>query len=339
MREFGWFTVIAGAIIFEALTAPGTALNGQGWKLSRSSSPGMVHFTVERSRPGNRSINSSDVPLSAFQGFSLEMLDHSGPAKFTYVQDAATLQCEGKYGWGRGAGGFTMVPNPAFVSELNRLGFASPREDDLFMMVLSNVNLDFIRELHAANIATSLHEILELAAHGVNSQYIHEINRTGYRDLRAQDYIELRDHGVKPRFIEELKQAGYQIGTERVIELVDHGVDANYMRDLGAYGLHPDATELVALRDHGVTPEFLRGFRDAGYGAIPGEQTIELRDHGVSREFAIEAHDLGYKFTPGELVQLHDHGVDGRYLRKIHDSGMRNFDAEQIIQLHDHGVE
>ncbi len=30
MKEVGWFIVIAGAVIFEALTAPGTALNGQG---------------------------------------------------------------------------------------------------------------------------------------------------------------------------------------------------------------------------------------------------------------------------------------------------------------------
>ena len=36
MKEFGWIAVIAGAVILEALTAPGTTLNGQGWKLSRS---------------------------------------------------------------------------------------------------------------------------------------------------------------------------------------------------------------------------------------------------------------------------------------------------------------
>ena len=209
MKEFGWFAVIAGAVIFEALTAPGTALNGQGWKLSRSDSPGMVHFTVERSRPGNRTMTSSDVPLTNFQGFTLDMLDRSGPAKFTYAEDAADLQCEGKFAWGRGAGGFTLTPNASFMSELNRLGFGSPREDELFQMVLTHIKLDFVREVRSAEIATSLHDVLELAMHGVNSQYIHEVNRTGYRDLRAQDYIEMRDHGVEPRFIEELKEAGY----------------------------------------------------------------------------------------------------------------------------------
>jgi hypothetical protein len=339
MKEFGWFAVIAGAVILEALTAPGTGLSGQSWKLSRSDAPGMVRFTVERARPGSRSLNSSDVPLANFHGFSLGMLDHGGPAKFTYVLDAATLQCEGKYSWGRGFGSFTLTPNPEFVAELNRLGFASPREDELFLMVLSNINLDFVREVRSANIATSLRDILDMAAHGVNSQYIHDVNRTGYRNLRAQDYIDLKDHGVEARFIEALKEAGYQLPSNEVIEMKDHGVDSEYIRALRGYDLRPDATELVALRDHGVTPEFLRGFRDAGYGAIPADQTIELKDHGVDREFVAEAHDLGYRFTPAELIELHDHGVDGKYLRTIHDSGMKNLNAGQIVQLHDHGVE
>lgn len=339
MREFGWVAVIAVAVIFEALTAPGTALNGQGWKLSRSGAPGMVRFTVERTRPGSRSVSSSDVPLANFRGFTLDMLNHSGAAKFAYAADAADLRCEGKFAWGRGAGGFTLVPNAAFTSELNRLGFATPHEDELFLMVLSNIKLDFVREVRSADIAASLHDLLDLATHGVTSQYIRDINRAGYRDLRAQDYIEMRDHGVEPRFIERLKQAGYQLRAEQVIELKDHGVDSNYMRDLGAYDLHPNASEVVALRDHGVTPEFLRGFRDAGYGAIPADETIALKDHGVDRNFVMDAHDLGYRFTPDELIQLHDHGVNGKYLRTIYDSGMRNLSAEQIVRLRDHGVE
>lgn len=339
MKEFGWFAVIAGAVMLETLTAPGTGLSGQGWQLRRSGSSNMVRFTIERSRPGSRSVSSSDVPLANFHGFSLDMLDHNGPAKFTYVLDSATLQCDGKFSWGRGSGSFTLTPNPEFAAELNRLGFATPDEDDLFVMMLSNVNLDFVREVRSADIARTLHDVLDMAAHGVTSQYIHEVNRTGYKNLRAQDYIDLKDHGVEARFIEALKEAGYQLPSNEVIELKDHGVDSDYIRALRGYDLRPDATELVSLRDHGVTPDFLRGFRDAGYGAIPTDQTIELKDHGVDREFVAEVHDLGYRFTPAELVELHDHGVDGKYLRNIKDSGMRNLNAGQIVQLHDHGVE
>jgi hypothetical protein len=339
MKEFGWFAVIAGAVILEALTAPGTGLSGRGWKLSRSGEPGMVHLTLERSRPGSRSITSSDVPLTNFHGFSLDMLDRSGPAKFTYVQDAATLACTGKFGWGRGSGDFTLTPNPEFKTELSRLGFATPGQDELFLLVITGTNLDFIREVRGAGIASSLQDILDMAGHGINSQYIHDVARTGYRNLRAEDYIELRDHGVEPRFLQELKDAGYQIAANQVVELKDHGVESIYVRDLGAYGLRPEPSELVSMRDHGVTPDYLRAVRNAGLGAIRADETITLRDHGVSREFVMEVHDLGYTFAPGELVELHDHGVDGKYLRTIRDSGIRNLNAGQIVQLHDHGVQ
>ncbi|HUB80563.1 MAG TPA: hypothetical protein VMB03_17285 [Bryobacteraceae bacterium] len=339
MKEIGWFAVIAGAVIFEAFTAPGTGLSGRGWKLSRSDDGGKVRLTLERSRHGSRMVTSSDVPLANFRGFSPDLLDHRGPAKFSYVQDAATLECEGRYGWGRGSGSFTLTPNPQFAAELNRLGFASPNQDDLFLLVITGTNLDFIREVHDSHIATSLGDVLELAQHGVNSQYIHDVARVGYRDLKADDLIALRDHGVEARFVQELKDAGYQIDSGQVIQLKDHGVDSEYIRALGKYGLHPDAQDVVTLRDHGIDPEFLRGFREAGFDSTRADELIMMHDHGVPRDFVLEAHDLGYRFTPNEVVQLHDHGVDGKYLRTLSDSGMRKLNADQIVQLHDHGVE
>jgi hypothetical protein len=339
MKEFGWFAVIAGAVILEALTAPGTALSGQTWKMSRSGASGMVHFTMERSRLGGREVESSDLPLSDFHGFSLDMLDHSGPAKFTYVQDAGTLQCEGKFAWGRGSGRFTMTPNPAFLSELNRLGFSTPREDDLYLMIMSKINLDFVREVQSAGIARSLPDLLDMAAHGVSLAYIHDMSHAGYGNFRAQDYIELRDHGVKAQFAEDLKRAGYDLPVSQIVELRDHGVDSNFVRDLQLYGLRPRAAELVELRDHGVTPDYLRGLHDAGYGAISAGEIVELRNHGVPIDFVAAARDLGYRFTTAELVELRDHGVDAKYLRTIHDSGMKNLTGEQIVQLRDHGVE
>ena len=126
------------------------------------------------------------MSLANFRGFSPDMLDHSGPARFEYVQDAGTLKCEGRFTWGRGSGSFTVTPNPAFATELNRLGFAAPREDELFQMMLSNINLDFVREVHDAHIGTSLRDLLDLAAHGVNLAYIHDLSRAGYRNFRAQ---------------------------------------------------------------------------------------------------------------------------------------------------------
>jgi hypothetical protein len=367
MREFGWFSVIAGAVILELVTAPGTALSGQSWKLSRSGAPGMVHLTVARSRFGSRSVNGTDVPLANFRGFSLDKLDHGGPLKFDYVQDAGTLSCQGKVSWGQGSGNFTLTPNPDFVAELNRLGFGSPREDELFSLMLANVNLEFARTIHDANLGASLDQLIELRQHGVNAQFVRDTMRAGYGNFRAQDFIDLKDHGVgsaflrdlksagynlraeeiielrqhgvSSQFMDELKQAGYSLSADEVTELSSHGVNSAFVRDLKFYGLRPGATELVELRSHGVTPEYLRTLQLAGYGKLSADEIIGLQQHGVPGDFALEARDLGYRFTPGELIDLRNHGVDARYLKRLHDSGMQNLTESQIAQLRAHGVD
>ena len=366
MKEFGWFAVIAGAVVLEIATAPGTALSGDAWKLSRSGSPGMVHFTIERSRHWSHSVNGSDVPLANFHGFSLDMLDHSGPAKFEYVQDAGRLQCQGKFAWGRGSGNFTLTPNPSYVAELDRLGFASPQEDDLFLLMLANVDLQFARTIHEADIGSSLRQLIDLRLHGVTTQYIRDVNAAGYRDFHAQDYIDLRTHGVatgflwdlksagynlraqdiidlrmhgvNSRFADDLKQAGYNLSASQITDLSMHGVNSAFVRDLKIYGLRPSPSDLVQLRMHGVTSEYLRGIHEA-YGTLSADDIVDLQQHGVPSDFAVQARDLGYHFTPHELIDLRMHGVDAGYLRTLHDSGMRNLSEPQITQLRMHGVE
>lgn len=367
MREFGWFVVIAGVVIVEMATAPGTPFNGNAWRLSRSSSPGMVQLTLERSRMGSRSMNSSTVPLSNFRGFTLDNLDHSGPAKFEYQHDVGKLACEGRFAWGRGSGSFTLTPNPDFVAQLNRLGFETPDDDDLYFMILANVNLDYARAIQEAGIGASLRQLIEMRQHGITEKYIHEISQSGYANLRAQDYIELKDHGVDSSFLrhlksagydlragdivelrmhgvssefaDELKQAGYNLSSGQITDLAMHGVNSDFVRELKFRSLRPSSQDMVQLRMHGVTPDYLRGLRDAGYDNLSADEVCDLVQHGVPSDFILAAHDLGYRFTPRELIDLRMHGVDARYLKNLKDSGMPNLSEPQITQLRMHGVE
>src|SRR5579871_1783936 len=67
------------------------------WRLKSSDAPGMVHFTIDRYRPGSRWTTSTDVPFSSFRGLSSDTIEHGGPAKFEYVQDAGSLICQGNF--------------------------------------------------------------------------------------------------------------------------------------------------------------------------------------------------------------------------------------------------
>jgi hypothetical protein len=336
-RKFSPALVIAGAALLAALMA--AQEGGRQWKLTRSSTPDRVHFTIEEWKPGNRSVHSSDVPLARFKGLSTSLFDAGGTAKFEYVQDAGRLLCEGSFSWGRGSGHFTFVPDPNFSAELHRLGYLEPDSDQVFTMMMVGVGLDFARAVHDAGLNASTNQLIELRIHGVTPEFIRDIEQTGYRGLSAQNYIDLKIHGVSPELVRDLKAGGYDIGAQQVIELRIHGVDSQYLRDLKDYGLHPAASELVDLRIHGVTPEYLKGLKDAGYGNLGAQKITELRIHGVSPDFIKDAKDLGYSFTAQELIDLRIHGVDGAYLRRLRDSGLRNLNADQIQRLRIHGVD
>jgi hypothetical protein len=358
--------MVAGGILFGVVMAIGQESRKE-WVLKTSDVPDMLQFTVRRFKPGSTWTNSNTVPRSRFQGLSIDTLEHGGKAAFDYVTDAGALRCSGSFTWGRGSGDYTFVPNRQFVSELRKLGYDAPDEEQQFAMLMSNVSLDFARGVKDGGLQASTQELIDLRNHGVKLDYIRETHDAGYRNLNARDYmqlrdhgvgadylrdlkrygfnlsvpevVQLRDHGVPSEFIFDLKAAGYDVTPGRITELRDHGVSSEYMRELKDYGLKPPANELVQLRDHGVTPEYLKGLKDAGYGSLQAEDIVRLRDHGVDTNFAREAKAMGYDFTPEQMTHLRDCGVDGRYLQTLRDAGMRNLTAEQIAKLKMHGVD
>jgi hypothetical protein len=337
------------------------------WTIKTTGTPDILQFTVRRFRPGNTWSSSRSVPRSRFQGLSIDTLEHGGAAKFSYVQDAGRLDCQGRFSWNGGSGNYTFVPNPDFSAELRKLGYIPPDHDQQFTMLIVGVNLDFARTVKESGLRSSTDQLIELREHGVTGEYITETRNAGYKDLLAQDFIELRDHGVKTdflrdlkdygykfdardaiqlrdhgvqsAFLHDLKEAGYDLSAREVTDLRDHGVSSEEMRELRRYGLRPPATGLIELRDHGVTPEYLKGMKDAGYDRLTPREVVQLRDHGVDTAFAQDSHDLGYNFSADELVRLRDHGVDGHYLKKLRESGIRTLSAEQIEKLRTHGIE
>jgi hypothetical protein len=309
------------------------------WTIRRTDDPDVVRFTVRRMRPGRTWSSTQDVPRSRFEGLSMEVLEHGGPAKFQYVQDAGTLVFQGRFSWIGGSGDYKFVANPNFAAALRSMGYATPDEDEQFTMLLGGVSLDFARGVKNAGLRASTEELIQLRSHGVTLEYVGEVRRAGYADLQAHDLIDLRIHGVRSDFLRDLKDAGYHLAVREVIDLRIHGVDSDYLRRLRSHGLRPAAAELTQLRIHGVTPEYLSGMKDAGYGNLSADEIVQLRIHGVETALASDARELGYSFTPEELVRLRIHGVGGAYLRRLRDAGMRNLNAEQIAKLKMHGVD
>jgi hypothetical protein len=311
---------------------------GAQWRIMPSLSINKVHLTVRAFNSHGEWNNSRDVPIDSFRGFSLSMLASPGPAKFEYVADAGRLICEGRFLVGTGSGSYTFAADPAFVTELQQMGYDAPDDDQLFSMLMMDINREFAREIRDSGLRASSRDLIALKVHGVTLDYIRAARRAGYQDFTADDYTQLRIHGVDTNFLRDLKDAGYNLRAGDIEDLRIHGVDSRYMRDLRAYGLKPEASDLTQMRIHGVTPDYLKGLKDAGYENLRADEVDQLRMHGVEPRFAQQARRMGYDFAPRELAQLRMFGVDASYLKHLQDAGMRNLNAEQIAKLRMHGV-
>jgi len=337
-KYFTFALVVLGVMAAAGLLAFSEDWDAQ-WRLTPSLSVNKVHLTVRHSNLHGNWSNSRDVPLDSFRGFSLSMLGSPGPAKFEYVADAGRLLCEGRFLVGSGSGSYTFAPDPAFISALQQMGYDTPDDEQLFSMLMMDINRAFAREIRDSGLRASTSDLIQLRIHGVTLDYIRETRQAGYQNFSADDYAQLRIHGVDTNFLRDLKAAGYDLRASEIAQLRIHGVDSRYMRDLKSYGLKPDAMDLSQMRIHGVTPEYLKGLKDAGYENLRIDEINQLRNHGVEPRFAQEARRLGYDFTADELAQLRIHGVDAAYLQRLQDAGMRHLNAQQIAKLRMHGVD
>jgi len=89
----------------------------------------MVHFTVERWKPGSHWSTSTDVRFVNFHGLSRDTIENGGPAKFEYVQDAGRLLCQGEFSWSRDREAFSSSPIRNSAAELKTMGYDSPDEE------------------------------------------------------------------------------------------------------------------------------------------------------------------------------------------------------------------
>lgn len=280
------------------------------WRIKPAHDAGKVRFSLERIKPGSHWNMSTDLPIESFRGLTMATVEKGGKAKFEFVRDAGRLVCEGYFNNGYGIGEFQFIANASYAAELQKLGYESPDDRQLFSMTMSDVSLDFARGVKAANVPSTTNQLLEMRIHGVTLDYINQMRSGGYTTLTAKDYVEMKIHGVTPELIAELKKAGYDLPAKKVVEMKIHGISPEYIRQLHSFGLKPGASEIVQMKIHGVQPNFIN-----------------------------EAKQLGYSFTSRELTQLKIHGVNGPYLSRLKSSGFKDLTADKIVKLKIHGIE
>lgn len=292
--RFSWLQIMlwGGALILATVSSllltsaarAQQAYSGQ-WLIDAKPQAEKVHLNLryrrsekkDGSEPDFNNSTSFDIPIAQLSGLTPPQIMSAagGQVKFQLVRDAGTVDCEGWFKEGHGAGHFVFTPNAGFAAELTKRGYAAPTVEQQFMM----------------------------AFHGVDLNLIEELRIQGFKQPTTSLLVRMGTHGVRLNYMKELHGLGYRVkSAEELIRMVDHGVSLRYIRNLAALGyerLSPE--ELVRAADHGVS----------SYENVPVEQLIKLVDHGVSISFIEKARAAGHKDLD-QMIYLHNHGIEAK---------------------------
>jgi beta-lactamase regulating signal transducer with metallopeptidase domain len=337
------------------------------WEIRPAKTSTEVYLQVHE-RPNNS--HGFTIAVSQLEGLSPAMLTGSGGlAQFSIRRESGTINFEGTFRSGIGAGTYSFTPSATFPAELTKRGFERPTADDQYRLAVGNIGVAYLDELNAQKYARpDLDGLVRAADHGVSFDYLREMGQLGYRvgvldslirmrdhgvapdyvremashgmtGLSADELIRVRDHGVDPDYIAALKSFGYDaLPLDGLVNARDHGINGEYIRGMRKAGFQLSLPELIRARDHGVNPEYMDAMASLGYKRLPIDELITARDHGVDAEYAQDLRDLGYSLTLDDLRNTRDHGVDVNYIRALNDLGYKKLPIEDLIRLRNHGV-
>jgi beta-lactamase regulating signal transducer with metallopeptidase domain len=226
-----------------------------------------------------------------------------------------------------------------FLGEMRALGYTDV--DDLIALKTHGVNSEFVREMNGLlNKKLSADQLAAFRIHGVTTQFVGELKALGYTTLSAEELIAFRIHGVTSQFVSDWKSLGYdKLTPGELVAFRIHGVSAALVQKFKELGYdRPDAGELTALRIHGVTPEFVQAMRGFIRGDLSIDQLTGLRIHGVTPEFVKEMNGLGYtNLSADQLMGVRIHGLTSKFVADVKALGFKPT-VDEFMQLRIHGV-
>jgi beta-lactamase regulating signal transducer with metallopeptidase domain len=321
----------SGRVSLEEWTAEWTLESNH----SSSSNPLRLSFGFRRD--GSDWTERTDVPLSSLRDFSLDMLERDGPVKFEYVREAGELLCEGTVRGGRAHGTFAVKPNAEFVSALEKMGYRAPDERDVVFMMMSDVTLQFAREVKATGLELTPGDLAELRSHGVTPDYIRQARQAGLNQFTAEDFCELRTHGVEPLYLQRIVAADPKLTANDIAELRTHGVEPDYLKGVQATGIALSMEDIASLRTHGVESAYLKGIHEAD-SKLSIDEIDNYRTHGVEPGYLKEVRAVDSQLNADDISELRTHGVEPQYLKEVREVAVR-LSIDEICELRTHGVE
>jgi len=171
------FTLTLFVSLFAATTA--LALDG-AWTATLDSDRDHLHFNITTD---HNNLGMS-MTLASFARLTPSQVNAAATTAVTFAthRDAGTIAFEGTFRNGKGAGQLTFTADRSYIDKLRPLGVAfeleKPRHDeenDLFILALHDVSIDYIRSMQALGYKTTLEKYLTMRIFNITPEYVHEM--------------------------------------------------------------------------------------------------------------------------------------------------------------------
>lgn len=282
---FALIVIVVGNYVIVAQTV----LAGDWRAETRSEkNPDKIQLSFERrSGRGGKNSFGSGFDYADLQGLTRAQAEKGGAVKFSLVREAGTIDCEGNFANGKGAGTFRFTSNSQFVSAMKSRGFdfekpskfgkESDVEERLFAAATINVTTALADDLLAANFGKlDVDDLFKAAIFKVDSKFMSEMKASGFPNLTMEDLVKARIFKI----------------------------DADFVRQIAQMGFDKEPFEsLVKLRIFKITPEFIAEARDEGLTNLGIEDLTKLKIFNIDAEFIRQAKADGVPLEVEKLVR------------------------------------
>ena len=288
-------SLLSLAFVF-ALCGPHAAAQGTltgEWKASTKSEESegsdKIHLSFERrTERGGRSQMGQSYAYAELQGLTRAQAAAGGPIRFSLVREAGTIECEGSFQNGKGAGTFRFTGNPGFVAAMKGRGFDFEKRDT--SKHHDGETEDRLFAAATLNVTTALADDLLSADFG---------------QLDVGDLFKAAIFKVDSKFMREMKASGFPgLGMEELVKARIFKIDADFVREVAGMGFERESFEsLVKMRIFKVTPEFIAEARGEGLNNLSVEELVKMKIFNIDADFIRRAKADGVPLEVEELVQ------------------------------------
>jgi predicted metallopeptidase len=326
-------TVLLGLFIFVALDATSASalrfgasnsnilpaqetLSGTWTAELKRDKPGdKIQFNFNRRREGGHSsMHGNGYALTDFQGLTREQVlaGSNTLVNFRLVREAGTIECEGSFRDGKGAGSWRLIPDENFRNAMRGRGYDNLTNEQM----LTSVMLD------------------------VTAKFVDDANSMGFGRLPFESVVKARIFNVTPQFAAEMKSLGFEnLELEDLVKARIFQIDAEFIRQAQMMGFERQSLEgLVKLRIFKITPDFIREMKAAEFENLSAEKLVKLRIFDITPAFvkSLKAEGLS-QISVEDAVKLKIHHVDEDFIRRAKASGYTDLSVEQLVRLSIHG--